>query len=290
MFQRGALKDLVKRRTAEALAAGALKPIATRSEYLDEDGVRFLVRILSGEKPKLPAASAAGAAASPFLAQDDALGVADASSSHVCRLNRYPVVEDHLLIVTRRYEDQQSALNVDDFHALWTCMREYEALAFYNGGPAAGASQLHKHLQMVPLPLTPAGPRIPLEPLITEGKFCGPIGQSPRLPFRHAVARLDPGRWEQPLHAAEASLALYRQLLSRVGVNPDAPCLDAYNLLATREWMLIVPRLQERFDSISLNALAFAGTLLVKNEEQLTLLKRRGAMTVLRTVVTAYDA
>jgi ATP adenylyltransferase len=287
MFPRGALRDLVKRRTAEALAAGELKPIATRSEYLDEDGVRFLVRVLSGEKPKRPAASAAGAASSPFLAQDDALWVADVSPSHVCRLNRYPVVEDHLLIVTRRYEDQQSPLNAGDFHALWTCLREYEALAFYNGGPEAGASQSHKHLQLVPLPLTPAGPRVPLEPFIAEARFCSHVGPSPRLPFRHAVARLEPKWWEQPGQAAEASLALYRQLLSRVGVNPEAPRLEPYNLLATRDWMLIVPRVQERFDSISLNALAFAGTLLVKTEEQLTLLKRRGAMAALRRVAGA---
>jgi ATP adenylyltransferase len=284
MFQPGALRDLVKQRTAEALAAGELKPIVTRSEYIDEDGVRFLVRIVSGGKPKLPPSGTPGAATSPFLNRDDALQVAEVSPTHVCRLNRYPVVEDHTLIVTRQFEDQQAPLNAGDFHALWTCMNEYEAMAFYNGGPAAGASQSHKHLQMVPLPLAPAGPRIPLEPLIAQAKFSSAIGESPRLPFRHGVARLDPQSVEEPAQAAQASLALYRELLSHAGIDPHASALEAYNLLATREWMLIVPRVREWFDSVSLNGLAFAGTLLVKSEEQFALLRNRGAMAALQSV------
>lgn len=58
----------------------------------------------------------------------------------------------------------------------------------------------------------------------------------------------------------------------------------AYNLLATRNWMMIVPRSQEKFEGISINSLGFAGGLLVKNSEQLHALKSYNPLTVLKQV------
>jgi ATP adenylyltransferase len=48
--------------------------------------------------------------------------------------------------------------------------------------------------------------------------------------------------------------------------------------------MLAVPRTQECFESTSLNALAFAGSLLVKNREQLERVRTVGPMAMLRAV------
>ena len=55
-------------------------------------------------------------------------------------------------------------------------------------------------------------------------------------------------------------------------INAQTP----YNLLITRSWMLFVPRRQECFEQISLNALAFAGALLAKNSHQLEQLLNPG--------------
>jgi ATP adenylyltransferase len=57
-----------------------------------------------------------------------------------------------------------------------------------------------------------------------------------------------------------------------------------YNLLVTREWMLLVPRSAKCFDGISINALGFAGVLLVRNEPQMRRLEELGPMTALRHV------
>ena len=57
-----------------------------------------------------------------------------------------------------------------------------------------------------------------------------------------------------------------------------------YCLLITREWMLLVPRSQEFFNSISINSLGFAGALLVRNSEQMNILKKLGPMTALKSV------
>jgi ATP adenylyltransferase len=68
----------------------------------------------------------------------------------------------------------------------------------------------------------------------------------------------------------------------RVG---DDICQSApYNLLVTRDWLLLVPRCREEFAGISINALGFAGSLFVKDREQLATLRSRGPMAVLRAV------
>ena len=278
MFEPGTLWELIERCTSRALNSGHLQPIATRHELVREGQVQFLVRIIDNLSRKQSDRAAAGKSVrNPFLPYDEALFVADVSPSHVGLLNKYNVVDHHLLIVTREYQDQQSALDLADFEALWRCMAEFEGLGFYNSAPAAGASQSHKHLQLVPLPLGPDMPRIPLESLIESATFSGVIGRAP-LPFLHSVGRLDGQFFASPQDAASTTHLVYQTMLEAA----DAHKLAPYNLLVTRDWMLLVPRSQEHFDSISLNALAFAGALLVRDEEQLQRVKEVGPMRILQ--------
>ncbi len=224
---------------------------------------------------------AAGAGFNPFLPYEEDLFVADVSATHLYLLNKFNVLDHHLLIVTREFEEQENRLNLEDFAALWTCMAEFEALAFYNSGRIAGASQQHKHLQMVPLPLAPGGPGIPIEPVLAAACFEGPVGTAPQLPFVHAIARLEPGWLQSPQEAAAATLALYHRLLLATGLSIDQPQPAPYNLLATRHWLLLVPRSRESFESVSINALGYAGALLVRNESQARVIREQGPLTVL---------
>jgi ATP adenylyltransferase len=48
--------------------------------------------------------------------------------------------------------------------------------------------------------------------------------------------------------------------------------------------MLAVPRSRERFGTISINALGFAGSLFVRDEEEMQDLRAAGPMRVLRAV------
>jgi sulfate adenylyltransferase (ADP) / ATP adenylyltransferase len=57
-----------------------------------------------------------------------------------------------------------------------------------------------------------------------------------------------------------------------------------YNLLLTREWMLLVPRTRESVEGISMNALGFAGSLFVRDEAQMRVVLDRGPMALLRAV------
>lgn len=261
------LWSAIVERTAKALASGALIPIHTEVELLEDDGVQFLVRVVSSLERKAKATrppSEGGPPKNPFLPPyEEDLYVGPLPPAHVCLLNKFNVFEHHALLVTRDYEEQDALLTPADFGALLTGMAEFDALAFYNGGRLAGASQPHKHLQLVPVPLAAGAHRTPMDEAIAQR----------RLPFRHALG-------PPPREPAQAH-ATYMELLRAVGrEQPGTP----YNLLATRDWMLVVPRTQECFETTSLNALAFAGSLLVKNREQLERVRAVGPMAMLRAV------
>ena len=80
----------------------------------------------------------------------------------------------------------------------------------------------------------------------------------------------------------------YRRLLERAGVGEAAGRQGmAYNLLVTRDWMLVVPRSAEHCGSISVNALGFAGSLFVRNQTELQMLRHLGPLRILEAVTLA---
>jgi len=286
-------------RTERALRIGALFPISTESMFINDCGVDFQVRIVSNlarkEEEKKDIAKNHGMLKNkpnPFLPYEDDMFVADISDTHVCLLNKFNVIDHHLLIVTREFEDQEILLTLQDFEAVWTCMAEFDGLAFYNGGEVAGASQQQKHLQMIPLPMVENGYRVPVEPLFAAARFEHELGVVPGLPFVHSFTRLAPDLVNQTSKAAEVVFRLYRNMLQAVGLNRSdasegARQFGPYNLLFTREWMLIVPRSEEFFGTISINALGYAGALLVQDEQQMQMLQEHGGMGVLKhTAIT----
>jgi len=289
-FPRGSLAGRITTVASGALASGALLPIATGSEFVEERGVRFFVRVLANIRRKDDQRAAqqrsadAGQPVNPFLPYEQALFVADVSESHVAILNKFNVVDRHLLVVTREFEEQRSLLTPQDFAAWWRCLGEYESLGFYNGGTEAGASQPHKHLQLVPLPLAPQGPPIPIEPLLRAARENSGSGTIPGFDFAHAFAVLDAAAGEA---AAAKAYERYAAMLAQAGLRPPSGRgsdlqSGPYCLLATREWLLLVPRSREFFGSISVNALGFAGALLVRDEEQLRALRAAGPLAALR--------
>ncbi len=295
--------------TQHGLACGALQPIATDSELVVDAGIPFVVRIAANILRKARAGAERkllqGEAFNPFLPYDPDLFVADLSPTHVCILNKFNVVDHHLLMITRAFESQDSLLTVQDFEAMGLTLREIDGLAFYNGGKLAGASQRHKHLQLVPLPMVPEGPALPMEAVFNPREFRAGLNQS-ALPFHHAIAPLN-FDWNQDLTAAaQGTLNLYKTMLKALDLwsedlrsedlwsedlrsesSPEGDRLQPrpYNLLATRDWLLIIPRRAEASAGISINSLGFAGSLFVKDAEQLAQLKAIGPMNILKAVV-----
>ena len=270
----GSLWEQAKSRSQEALASGKLIHLKTQESILEEAGVRFLLRLARNLARKAQQPEQ-GKPENPFLPYDSDLFVADASATHAVLLNKYNVLDQHLLVVTRRFESQESVLTEADFAALCLCLAEKESLGFYNGGPDAGASQAHKHLQVVPLPFSAQTEPLPISPLWERPQA---------LPFRYAQQRVprvpDSRVWALEVHRA------YQRLLGELGLTelPDGRISVPYNLLVTWDRILVVPRSRERFHTVSVNALGFVGSFFVKTEEEAALVRRTGPLQVLREV------
>jgi sulfate adenylyltransferase (ADP) / ATP adenylyltransferase len=266
--------------TRQGLATSALQPIATECHTVEHQGVPFQVRVLGRvqlkerrkKEPPRPGFD-------PFENPEPDLTVGEVTPTHLCLLNKFNVVEHHLLIVTRAFEEQESPLTFADFEALALCMEGLDGLAFYNSGEMSGASQRHKHLQLTP-PLGPEGLRAPMEKLLSPPPARGHVTTVPALGFAHAVTGL--GRWAGvPGEDAARMLEAYEALRAAMGMRQE---LSPYNLLATRDWMLLVPRPRAEAHGINVNALGFAGSLLVKTQEQLRQVEALGPLELLRQV------
>jgi ATP adenylyltransferase len=287
LLKPGTLWPTLLERTAHARERRAILSIPTKPEVIEQNSVAFQVRVITALAMK-PLAMATQANTNPFLPYDPDLFLAEISPTHVALLNKFNVADHHLVVVTRSFEPQEAVLTREDCAALLICLAEIDGLAFYNAGPAAGASQRHKHLQLIPLSAFP-NPHLPIEPLLRSVKMAGATGTVPNLPFLHAYALMNPV-WLDPQKEGASSLhGCYHSLLRAVGLPVEATAGSAapvapYNLLVTRQWLLLVPRSQEFFQGISINALGFAGALLVKDAAQLAVLRKQGPMSALQHV------
>lgn len=249
--------------SAAALAAGALEPLETTELETTDGGVLFGVRVLSSMRRKAERPRRTG---NPFLPPDPELVVGPWGPEHTLVLNRYPVFADHLLLITTDFAPQTDPLTPADVAAAVSLLDAADGLLFFNGGAEAGASQPHRHLQLVRTPLGPGPGAFPTaEHLDTGG-----------LGVRLAGADL-------PEEPAEA-YAVIQTLLAVLQLKPGEP----YNLLATRRRVWIVPRRQEFSGSVSVNALGFAGSLLVRTLDEAHALIGAGPLRALQQ--TAFPA
>lgn len=284
----GHLLAAVEHTTQSALAAGALIPFEIAGEAVQGDEwpwrIEWASSLARKDQAGIPKPGAKPAAFNPFLPYDPALFVAGLGQDHVLLINKFPVIFGHVLVVTRDDAEQQARLTRADFDALALAMNEIPGLAFFNGGVDAGASLRHRHLQIAPFPA-------PLmERLMPSVVPAAAPQQLLQLPFRHALLRFT-SPWPQQAEAAGARLydAYERNLAFCDMAADDDGLLPPYNLLATQDWMLMVPRRRETWEtpdgqSVSLNAMSFSGSIFVRDPALIPPVKAAGLMRLLSHV------
>lgn len=262
-----------------ALSTGALQPIATESIGLKVGEITFVVRILANlHRKKAVTQEQQQQKRNPFLPYEADLFIGNFSETHLGLLNKFNAVDHHLLIVTRQFEDQQTPLNPPDFAAAVQVLREKPGLIFYNSGPIAGASQPHRHLQWIPFPLGDKGEAFPLVSLFNQAL------ENPKIaPFKLAIAPLTPDSFRTD-RAGMICHQLYGELLQRLDIQKPGQNPLPYNLLMTPDFLIVIPRSQESYQGIEVNALGFAGGLLVRNPDQLQTLQAIGPFNLLQQV------
>lgn len=275
-------------RTLEAArASGALQPIRTERTVVPERDIDFTVRWVSSlarkDSARVDAAVRRDPDFNPFLPPDPALIVGPLGEAHLAVLNKFPVLDRHLLIVTRAFEAQTAPLGAADFTALAQVMLELGGLGFYNGGAEAGASQRHKHLQWIPDTDGCASLR-PFVAGLAKALPPGAVATHPALPWRHGFVRLP--ELPEP-DAATTGRALHRAFHSAcraLGFEPDQDPMLPYNLLTAHGWLVVIPRSREHSDGISVNALGFAGSLFVREPAQIDTVRALGPLRLLAAV------
>jgi ATP adenylyltransferase len=222
---------------------------------------------------------------SPFLCPDPELVVLASCGAQACHrllFNKFPVVDKHLLLCTREFRYQDEDLDEADVVTMRNvalyAFPTTGALCFFNCGRESGASQGHKHVQIVPLLVTTLpgmSQRYPIDVLAEET----PLGADriAEFPFVHAF---------QKLSGSDSWFSVYRGLLAKCALDqPERR--QSYTFICTTSWMLVVPRscegprLPDGSLLTSVNALGFAGSVLAKNASVASKVKEMGPLQVL---------
>lgn len=88
----------------------------------------------------------------PFLPPfQPGLHICELGESHRLLFNKYSIFKNHVLLVTKDFESQESRLNQSDFKQLVLVQGALNGIYYFNSGQESGASQKHKHLQILPV-------------------------------------------------------------------------------------------------------------------------------------------
>jgi len=272
-----------------ARATGALLPVQVETAMVEDAGVAFRVEWMSslamkdlmskipriGDKPKDD---------NPFLPFEADLHVADLSETHVAILNKFPSFPGHFLIITRAFAEQEAPLERADFAACVTGLAGVGGFLFFNSGPQAGASQRHRHLQII------EGFQPPIEAAFGLDRPAQRDVRTVDLPFAHYFRRFegdDLTTMSDPIAALSDAVEEGCEVL---GLAPDAGKRPPYNLLATRRWMLMMQRRVEAPAGLSLSALSYSGLMGLRQPDQLETVCQEGPMSLLRRGVMGEGA
>ena len=262
---------------ATALAQGALCPMPTDLLHLPRAAGAEVRRLLQRRPSPFRSRQSQ---ANPFLPPDPRLVLRAWGPNHTLLLNKYPIRPGHLLLVTQAERPQSGWLDPEDWQAAAALLKRRDGLLFFNSGPVAGASQPHRHLQL--LPRLPGRPCFPWEDWINQ-----PDGVYPWRLCKTSMPKQEGDR-------AATMDKLYRQQLASLGlgsVQEHRQPRGAYNLLITSDWFITIPRRRGEHQGISINTLGFAGMVLVTDRTDPAWVAAGGdVLSVLRAVGEAPSA
>ncbi|CAH0052631.1 unnamed protein product [Clonostachys solani] len=298
------LPELVRAAFSKARSSGDLHFFPTQVALLNVDSIPFQLRFSPAlaNKPKGPTRDPTTPQKpfDPFENPPAALKVADLGPAHFLVLNKFAVVPEHFILATTPFKHQTHVLEPDDLESTLACIEAYDAVAgeeatsgggqseqglyaFFNCGDHSGASQPHRHIQLLPI----ARMRDGLDGQSSAWDVMVDRLDALKPPFSVFSEAIRLGMSGEELH--QTYLRLYRRACRAVAVHTgdgaaatsqDAPSqgetLISYNMAMTKNTMAIAPRLAEGarivgpdgqdLGSVALNGTVLAGTALVKNE------------------------
>ncbi|CAI5711068.1 unnamed protein product [Peronospora destructor] len=304
------LRKTVQDTTQRARQSQAIQKITANYKLLPasaEHGIRYILWVAdaSYNKPKT-AETKPKTFRDPFAKKnlEPDLFVTQLHGTHNLVLNKFSIVDEHVVLATVEFAPQEQPLKAADFRAMWTATKGLDAFAFFNCGYESGASQPHKHMQLMTYSSIKEITGLDMPPLLQfiDHKLREyPISETvwlPELPFCHFLHRLDLPNDIDSEKATANIVVIYNKVLNQMNstkypntpaqAGPSSATLPlpvAYNMLLTSSYLFIIPRKAQRFNGIEVNSIGFIGSFFVRNNEQRIFLETHdGPMELLRQV------
>jgi len=259
-------KALVK--TKISINSDSLFPLKTnditKNLYKGND---FIIRELDISKFKK--SRIIGPKINPFKPWDNILEIDSIGNDHHLILNKYPVQLGHILLITNKWKEQNGWLELKDWEAIKTVNKDTTGLWFFNSGPLAGASQPHRHIQLLRRDQSEIS--CPREKWIL--KFSNLTYKNEKFAKNIIINKFSGSLNEENIHE------IYKCLSKKLGLgNPktDKRPRYPYNLIFTNKWMALIKRKRDNLHGVSINALGFAGYILVTKKSDISYLKKYG--------------
>ena len=236
----------------------------TKNLYKGND---FIIRELDITKFKKN--TLIGPKINPFKPWDKILEIDSIGNGHQLILNKYPVQLGHLLLITNEWKEQNGWLDIKDWEAIKEVNKDTSGLWFFNSGPLAGASQPHRHIQLLR--------RDPSELSCPREKWILALNnlnyKNEKFSKNIILKKFSKSLNEENIHE------IYKDLSYNLGLGDprnDKKPKYPYNLIFTDRWMIIIKRKTDNLFGISINALGFAGYILVTENSDIKYLRELG--------------
>ena len=236
----------------------------TKNLYKGND---FIIRELDITKFKKN--TLIGPRINPFKPWDKILEIDSIGNSHQLILNKYPVQLGHVLLITNEWKEQNGWLDIKDWEAIKEVNKDTSGLWFFNSGPLAGASQPHRHIQL--LRRDPSELSCPREKWILA---LNNLNYKNEKFSKNIILK----KFSKSLNEENIN-EIYKDLSYNLGLGDprnDKKPKYPYNLIFTDRWMIIIKRKTDNLFGISINALGFAGYILVTEKSNIKYLRELG--------------
>ncbi len=256
------------RKTKISINSKSLFPLETTNITKDlYKGNDFVIRELDINKFKKNILI--GPKKNPFKPWDKILEIDSIGYDHQLILNKYPVQLGHILLITKNWKEQNGWIDIKDWEAIKEVNKDTSGLWFFNSGPLAGASQPHRHIQLLRRDAFELS--CPREKWILD--FINENHKNERLCKNMRIKKFSKSLDEENIYE------IYKDLSFELGLgepNLDIKPKYPYNLIMTNNWMLLIKRKTDNLYGISINALGFAGYILVTEKSDIQYLKKFG--------------
>tara|TARA_Y100001968_G_scaffold114413_1_gene103859 strand:- start:1048 stop:1884 length:837 start_codon:yes stop_codon:yes gene_type:complete len=263
----------------KAVQSGALIPLKTIKYKSKINNHDFELRFLKPPIPKYLIEY--GPKRNPFIPWDFRLEIKPVNEKHTLILNKYPVQLGHMLLITNSWEAQNGWLNLDDFKAIVNVDNDTSGLWFFNSSKEAGASQPHRHFQLLP--------RNSKSTICPRYKwFCSLLNKKSNYTSKISHCISIKSRSRNGLCSANELFTSYKSMISEMNmgvINNNTKPSKPYNLLITPEWIALITRKTDRSNGFNINALGFAGYFLGTKNSNVDKLIEFGPEEILKDVI-----